>query len=118
MSRRNPYEVCSRCETWHLSTEMTSVPGRDANGHIVQLRLCPSCVHPYTTYIQGGILPALAFDAPRIVLCALAVTLLAVSLVFGIIIGAPLGFAVAIAGSLGGAGILAVVATSCIQQSS
>jgi hypothetical protein len=116
MSRTAPLEVCALCELFKPSLEMTNVYARDAHGHIVRMRLCHSCAKPRLTYIQGGSVPALALDAPQIVLCALAATVLAVSLVFGIIISGPLGFAVTIVGSLGSAGILAVVATSCTQR--
>jgi hypothetical protein len=96
---------------------MTNIYARDAHGQTVCMRLCRSCAKPRLTYIQGGRLPTNPFDISRIVLSGLAATLVAVSLIFGIIIGGPLGFAVAVTGSLAGAGILAVVAVSCIQQS-
>jgi len=117
MSRKNPYEACSRCETFHLHSELTSVPARDANGQIVCLRLCRACLHPRITYIQGGRLPTLVFDVPKTLMVALAATLASLDVIFGIIIGGPVGFAVALSAILVGAGILAAVGASCILSS-
>lgn len=108
MTRKNPYEACSRCETFHLSSEMTSVPGRDANGHIVQLRLCPSCLHPHITYIQAG----RPFNTADILVVALALVLIGVGVLFGMVAGDGVGVAVLVACGLVGAGILVAEAAS------
>lgn len=108
VNRRDPYELCSRCETFHLSSEMTSVPVRGPNGQIAQLRFCPSCLHPRFTYIQSG--RGLG-EADGLVL-ALAIVAVLVGLVFGLVIGDGVGVAVLITCSLCGAGILAAEAAS------
>ena len=117
MSRKNPYEACSRCETFHLHSELTSVPARDANGQIVYLRLCRACLHPRITYIQGGPIPTLMFDLPHVLMAGLAATLVILNVIFGLIIGGSAGFAVMLSATLVGAGFLALVAASCILSS-
>jgi hypothetical protein len=111
MSRRDPYEACSRCETFHLSSEMTSVFGRDANGQIVQLRLCPACLHPRITYIQSGAaFLQLGADMATILDTTLASILIVVGVVFGVIMGSIAGFVILLTCTLVGAGVLAAEA--------
>jgi hypothetical protein len=113
MDRREPYEVCSRCRTWHISSEMRSITGRNANGQIIRLRLCPSCLHPRITYIQSGAtFLQLGVDMRTILGVALAIVVIAVGLVFGLVIGSTAGFVIVVTCSLIGAGILASEAAS------
>lgn len=99
------------------SSEMTNVYARDANGHLVCLRVCRACANPVLTYIAGRWLNIPSIDSGRILLAGLALALVVLNVIFGIIIGPPIGFAVALSGILIGAGILAAVAASCIQSS-
>jgi hypothetical protein len=62
-------------------------------------------------------LPAFAFDVPRTLMVALASVLVALNVIFGLIVGGPVGFAVALSAIMVGAGILAAVAASCILSS-
>jgi hypothetical protein len=62
-------------------------------------------------------LPAFAFDAPRTLMAALASVLVALNVIFGLIIGGSVGFAVALSAIMVGAGILVAVAASCILSS-
>lgn len=117
MSRTAPLEVCARCEMFKPSSEMTNVYARDANGKIVCLRLCRTCASPILTYIAGRWATIPSIDSGRLLLAGLALVLVVLNVIFGIIIGGSHGFAVALSGILVGAGILAAVATSCIQSS-
>ena len=108
VSRRDPYEACARCETFHPSSEMTSVPVRDANRNLVYLRICRSCMHPHVTYIQAG----REFNTADVLIVALAIVLIAVGVLFGMVAGGGVGVAVLVASSLVGAGILAAEAAS------
>jgi len=117
MSRRDPYEACSRCETFHLSSEMTSVPVRDANGQIVQLRLCPSCMRPYTTYIQAAWIQQVNLERSVTVAAIMTAALVVLMVLFGAILGSPYGGALMLAGILTGACVLASLAVgSCIRS--
>jgi len=87
---------------------MTSVSGRDASGQIVQLRLCPSCLHPRITYIQAG----QAFNTADILIVAFALILVGVGVLFGMVAGDGVGVAFLVACGLVGAGILAAEAAS------
>jgi hypothetical protein len=62
-------------------------------------------------------LPAFAFDVPRTLMEALASVLVALNVIFGLIVGGSMGFAVALTAIMVGAGILVTVAASCIQSS-
>jgi len=62
-------------------------------------------------------LPAFAFDVPRALMATLASVLVALNVIFGLIIGGSVGFAVVLSGIMVGAGILTAVAASCIQSS-
>lgn len=107
ISRRDPYEACARCETFHPSSEMTSVPAKDATGALVYLRVCRSCLHPRITYIQSGAaFLQLGADIVTVLGVTLAIILIAVGLVFGIVIGSTAGFIIVVTCSLVGAGIL------------
>jgi hypothetical protein len=111
MSRGNPYELCSRCETFHLASELTSVPVKDANGALVYLRVCRSCLHPRITYIQSGAaFLHLGADMAAILGVTLAVILIAAGIVFGLVIGSTAGFVILVTCSLVGAGLLAAEA--------
>jgi hypothetical protein len=50
-------------------------------------------------------------------MAALASVLVALNVIFGLIIGGSVGFAVALSGIMVGAGILVAVAASCILSS-
>ena len=115
MSRTAPLEVCARCEMFKPSSEMTNVYARAANGKIVCLRLCRTCASPVLTYIAGRWPTIPSIDSGRLLLAGLALMLVVLNVIFGIIIGGPHGFTVALSGILIGAGILAAVAVSCIQ---
>ena len=118
MSRKDPYEICAICETMHPASEMCDKYVRNAETSLpVHLRICDSCLHPRITYIQSRMLPAFAFDVPRTLMAALASVLVALNVIFGLIIGGPVGFAVALSAIMVGAGILAAVAASCTQSS-
>jgi hypothetical protein len=111
VSRRDPYEACARCETFHLASEMTSVPARDAHGNPVTLRVCRACLHPRITYIQSGAtFLQLGADMATVLGAALAVIVIAVGILFGMIIGSTAGFVIVVTCSLIGAGILAAEA--------
>lgn len=84
------------------------MPGRDASGQIVQLRLCPSCLHPHITYIQAGH----GFNTADILIVALVLILIGVGVLFGMVAGDGVGAAVLVACGLVGAGILAAEAAS------
>ena len=99
------------------AAEMTNVYARNANGQIVCLRLCHACANPVLTYIAGRWLKIPSIDSGRFLLAGLALALVVLNVIFGGIIGPPIGFAVALSGILVGAGILAAVAVSCIQSS-
>jgi len=114
LSQKNPYMACARCQTFHLASEMTPVPALDASGKTVPLYLCPACMYPRITYIQGFPFRWLAHDVPRMLMVSLAAVLVVLNVIFGIIIGGPAGFAVMLSAMLVGAGFLALVATSCI----
>ena len=62
-------------------------------------------------------MPAFAFDVPRTLMVALASVLVALNVIFGLIVGGSMGFAVALTAIMVGAGILVTVAASCIQSS-
>jgi hypothetical protein len=62
-------------------------------------------------------LPAFRFDVPRTLMAALAGVLVALNVIFSLIVGGPVGFAVALSAIMVGAGILAAVAASCILSS-
>jgi hypothetical protein len=118
LSRNHPYEICAICETMHPASEMCDKYVRNAEtGLPVRLRICRSCLHPRTTYIQSRMLPAFAFDVPRTLMEALASVLVALNVIFGLIVGGSMGFAVALTAIMVGAGILVTVAASCIQSS-
>ena len=118
MSRKDPYEICAICETMHPASEMCDKYVRNAEtGLPVRLRICRSCLHPQITYIQSRMLPAFAFDVPRTLMAALASVLVALNVIFGLIVGGSMGFAVALTAIMVGAGILVTVAASCIQSS-
>jgi hypothetical protein len=118
LSRKDPYEICAICETMHPASEMYDKYVRNAEtGLPLRLRICRSCLHPRTTYIQGRMLPAFAFDVPRTLMAALASVLVALNMIFGFIVGGSVGFAVALSGIMIGAGIFAAVAASCIISS-
>jgi hypothetical protein len=102
----------------HLASEMCDKYVRNAEtGLPVRLRICHSCLHPQITYIQSRTLPAFAFDVPRTLMAALASVLVALNVIFGLIVGGSMGFAVALTVIMIGAGILVTVAASCIQSS-
>jgi len=118
MSRKTPYEICAICETMHLASEMSDKYVLNAEtGLPVRLRICSSCLHPQITYIQSRRFPALAFGVPRTLIVALSATLASLDVIFGIVIGGPVGFAIALSAILVGAGVLTMVAVSCIPSS-
>jgi hypothetical protein len=102
----------------HLASDMSDKYVVNAEtGLPVRLRICRSCLHPQITYIQSRRFPAFAFGVPRTLMVALAATLASLDVIFGIIIGGPVGFAVALSAILVGAGILTAVGASCIPSS-
>lgn len=112
MSRTAPLEVCARCEMFKPSSEMTNVYARNANGQVVCLRLCRTCANPVLTYIAGRIPRIVPVDAGTLLIASLALILVVLDVIFGLIIGGSRGFAIALAGMLVGAGVLAALAVT------
>lgn len=112
MSRTAPLEVCVRCEMFKPSAEMTNVYARDANGQIVCLRLCHACANPVITYIAARLPRIHSVDSGRVVIASLALVLVVLNVIFGLVIGGPHGFGVALAGMLVGAGIFVSLAAT------
>ena len=112
------YEACALCDSLHPSAEMETLMVTDPVTRTRErLRICRSCLHPTTTYIQGSWSSHL--DA-RKDLVASAVTVacfVVLAVLFGALVGPPLGSVLMLAGILTGAILLvALVVASCMPH--
>jgi len=101
------------------SSDMTNVYARDANGHIVCLRLCRVCANPNLTYIQATWLQRLSLDRSVTVAAIMTAALVTAMVLFGAILGPNLGWTLAFTGIATGSCVLVALAVaSCIPYSS
>jgi len=117
MSRTAPLEVCALCNIFQPTSELEDVPFLDANRNVITLRICRRCRKQQLTYIQARWANWIHLDVPRTLMVSLVAVLVVLNVIFALIIGGSVGFAVMLSAMLVGAGFLALVAASCILSS-
>jgi len=113
MNRGIAYEICGLCEAMRPSSEMQDVYVKNPDtGLPVRVRFCRTCLKPRLTYIQWASPAWLTADVGCILTVTLALILVVSNVIFGLVIGTPLGSVIALAAILVGAGILASLAVT------
>jgi len=110
------YEICGLCASLHPSDEMETLMVTDpATRTPKPLRFCRSCLHPTITYIQGSFLSYLNAQKDLIASAVMVAGFVILAVLFGAIMGPPLGRILMLAGILTGAILLvALVVASCM----
>jgi len=110
------YEICGLCASLHPSDEMETLMVTDpATRTPKPLRFCRSCLHPTITYIQGSFLSYLNAQKDLIASAVMVAGFVILAVLFGAIMGPPLGSVLMLAGILTGAILLvALVVASCM----
>jgi len=112
------YEMCGLCDSLHPSADMETLMITDPVTHTRKpLRLCRSCQHPVTTYIQGPWATHLSVQKDLVASAVTVACLVILAALFGAIMGPPLGSVLMLAGILTGAILLvALVVASCMPH--
>lgn len=112
------YEICGLCESLHPSDEMETLMVTDpATRTRKPLRFCRSCLHPTTTYIQGSWLSHLNVQRDLVASAVTVAGFVILAVLFGALMGPPLGSVLMLAGILTGAVLLvALVVASCMPH--